>query len=90
MLAKQLPGHPECDVLSNVLALLSVKNVSPNTVSMVMDMAESLLITPDFEPTENESEVIVNNCVIPEAEQISDSTGTESRSLAVCTGVWFV
>ncbi|KAA0720706.1 Small subunit processome component 20 -like protein [Triplophysa tibetana] len=74
LLAKQRPGHPECDVLSNALALLSVQNVSPNTVSMVMDMTESLLITPDFEPTENESEVIVNNCVIPEAEQISDST----------------
>ncbi|KAI7792184.1 putative small subunit processome component 20-like protein [Triplophysa rosa] len=74
LLAKQRPGHSECDVLRNVFALLSVKNVSPNTVAVVMDMAESLLVTPDFEPTENEPEVIANNCVIPEAEQSSDST----------------
>lgn len=49
-------------------------------------MAESLLITPDFEPTENESELIVNNCVLPEAEQSSDSPGTESWAAPS----WFV
>lgn len=85
LLAKQRLDHPECDVLRNVFALLFVKNVHSNTVTMVMNMTESLLISPDFEPTENESELIVNNCVIPEAEQNYDSTGTESRAVVVFT-----
>lgn len=75
MLAKQRPGHPECDVLLNVFALLSSKNASASTVAMVMDIAESLLTTPDFEPKENETELIVNDCVIPES---CDASGTDS------------
>lgn len=75
LLAKQRPGHPECDVLLNVFALLSSKNASAITVAMVMDIAESLLTTPDFEPKENETELIVNDCVIPES---CDVSGTDS------------
>ncbi|XP_051544163.1 small subunit processome component 20 homolog [Myxocyprinus asiaticus] len=74
LLAKQRPGHPECDVLLNVFALLSAKHLSSNTTTMVMDIAESLLNTPDFIPTEKESELCVNDCVIPEHEQSSDIT----------------
>lgn len=75
LLAKQRPGHPECDVLLNVFGLLSSKNVTSLTVAMVIDIAESLLSTPDFEPKENETELIVNDCVIPES---CDVSGTES------------
>lgn len=75
LLAKQRPRHPECDVLLNVFALLSSKNASAITVAMVMDIAESLLTTPDFEPKENETELIVNDCVIPES---CDVSGTDS------------
>lgn len=75
LLAKQRPGHPECDVLLNVFALLSSKNTSPITVAMVMDIAETLLTAPDFEPKENEAELIVNDCVIPES---CDVSGTDS------------
>ncbi|XP_051974584.1 small subunit processome component 20 homolog [Xyrauchen texanus] len=74
LLAKQRPGHPECDVLLNVFALLSAKNMSANTTAMVIDIAESLLNTPDFIPTEEELELSVNDCVIPEPEQSSDIT----------------
>uniref|UniRef100_A0A4W5MI71 UTP20 small subunit processome component n=1 Tax=Hucho hucho TaxID=62062 RepID=A0A4W5MI71_9TELE len=48
LLAKQQSGHPECDVLLNVFALLSTKNVSTQTVAMVMDIAESLVTTKDL------------------------------------------
>lgn len=83
LLAKQRSGHPECDVLRNVFALLSAKNVSPNTVTMVMDIAECLLTTPNFEPMESESELIVNNCVIPEPDQSSDIASDIADSLTV-------
>lgn len=84
LLAKQRTGHPECDVLRNVFALLSSKNVSAITTAMVMDIAESLLTTPDYEPKENESELIVNDCVIPEPDQscdVSDSLTIGCRLL---------
>ncbi|XP_072529293.1 small subunit processome component 20 homolog [Salminus brasiliensis] len=74
LLAKQRPGHPECDVLLNVFALLSSKNVSPSTATMVMDICESLLNTPDFIPSEAEVELSVNQCAIPESAQSSDIT----------------
>ncbi|KAJ8381936.1 hypothetical protein SKAU_G00027140 [Synaphobranchus kaupii] len=67
LLGKQRPGHPECDVLLNVFALLAAKNVSPSTVAMVMDIAESLVTTPDFLPTENEAELAVNGVAVPES-----------------------
>ncbi|XP_053097705.1 small subunit processome component 20 homolog [Pangasianodon hypophthalmus] len=80
LLAKQRPNHPECDILLNVLALLSSKNVSPNTASMVMDISENLLNTPDFTPSETETELSVNGCVIPEPAPGSDDT-TESLTV---------
>ncbi|XP_030069682.1 small subunit processome component 20 homolog isoform X2 [Microcaecilia unicolor] len=52
LLAKQRPGHPECDVLTNVFALLSTKNITDATAITVMDMASSLLSSPDFETTD--------------------------------------
>ncbi|XP_062862543.1 small subunit processome component 20 homolog [Trichomycterus rosablanca] len=85
LLAKQRPGHPEHDILLNVFALLSSKNVSTNTAAMVMDVCESLLNTPDFVPSENETELNVSNCVIPEvasgSEIVEDSLSVGSRLL---------
>ncbi|KAK2893002.1 hypothetical protein Q8A67_012990 [Cirrhinus molitorella] len=84
LLAKQKPGHPEFDVLLNVFALLSSKNLSADTTAMVIDIAETLLTTPDYEPRENESELIVNDCVIPEPQLgcgDSDSLTIGSRLL---------
>ncbi|PNJ83230.1 UTP20 isoform 2 [Pongo abelii] len=52
LLAKQKPGHPECDILTNVFAILSAKNLSDATASIVMDIVDDLLNLPDFEPTE--------------------------------------
>ncbi|XP_028810161.1 small subunit processome component 20 homolog [Denticeps clupeoides] len=85
LLAKQRPGQPECDVLLNVFALLSAKNVSPTTAAMVMDIAESLLTTEDFVPVDAETELCVNGCVYPELEEGSgintDSLNLGSRLL---------
>uniref|UniRef100_W5LP94 UTP20 small subunit processome component n=1 Tax=Astyanax mexicanus TaxID=7994 RepID=W5LP94_ASTMX len=81
LLAKQRPDHPECDVLLNVFALLSAKNVSPSTASMVMDICESLLNTPDFVPSEAETELSVNQCVIPESDITTDSLTVGSKLL---------
>ncbi|TRY84423.1 hypothetical protein DNTS_032451, partial [Danionella cerebrum] len=78
LLAKQRPGHPECDVLLNVFALLSSKNVSATIVTMVINLAESLLTTPDFEAEANETELIVNDCVIPEPPSNWDSSDSLS------------
>uniref|UniRef100_A0A673WAK9 UTP20 small subunit processome component n=1 Tax=Salmo trutta TaxID=8032 RepID=A0A673WAK9_SALTR len=67
LLAKQQSGHPECDVLRNVFALLSAKNVSTQTVAMVMDIAESLVTTKDLLVTEGEeAELSVNGSVFPQ------------------------
>lgn len=80
LLGKQKPGHPECCVLLNVFALLSVKNASPKTIAMVMDIAESLLTTEDFVTmdTENEAEkeveLCVNDCVVPDLGGATDIT----------------
>uniref|UniRef100_A0A4W5L4R2 UTP20 small subunit processome component n=1 Tax=Hucho hucho TaxID=62062 RepID=A0A4W5L4R2_9TELE len=66
LLAKQQSGHPECDVLLNVFALLSTKNVSTQTVAMVMDIAESLVTTKDLLVSEREeAELSVNSSVFP-------------------------
>lgn len=64
MLAKQRPDHPECDILSNVFAVLSAKNLSEATSSLVMDIADSLLNSPDFEPKEQVSSLSVTDCVV--------------------------
>lgn len=74
LLAKQKPDHPECDILLNVFALLSSKNVSDKTATMVMDICENLLNTPDFTPSETETVLSVNGCVIPEPPPCSDDT----------------
>ncbi|XP_071408091.1 small subunit processome component 20 homolog [Pithys albifrons albifrons] len=64
LLAKQQPDHPECDILSNVFAVLSAKNLSEATSSVVMDIADSLLNSPDFEPTEQVSSLSMTDCVV--------------------------
>lgn len=64
LLAKQKPDHPECDILTNVFAVLSAKNLSEATSSLVMDIADSLLNSPDFEPTEQVSSLSVTDCVV--------------------------
>ncbi|XP_062339462.1 small subunit processome component 20 homolog [Osmerus eperlanus] len=66
LLAKQRPDHPECDILLNVFALLAAKNVSPATVAMVMDVAESLVTAADFVPSEGEAGLVVNGSVFPQ------------------------
>ncbi|XP_058164591.1 small subunit processome component 20 homolog isoform X1 [Dasypus novemcinctus] len=63
LLAKQKPGHPECDILTNVFAILSAKNLSEATASIVMDIADDLLNLPDFEPTETVLSLPVTGCV---------------------------
>ncbi|XP_030621601.1 small subunit processome component 20 homolog [Chanos chanos] len=79
LLGKQSPDHSERDILTNLFALLLAKNVSPATVSMVLDITESLLITPDYIPSEGEEELTVDNCVIPEPPQDSDiATGIKN------------
>ncbi|MBN3281355.1 UTP20 protein, partial [Polyodon spathula] len=72
LLAKQKPAEPECDILFNVFALLSAKNVSPSTVTVVMDIAENLLTIPDFKATETLTALTVNGCVIPESPEGTD------------------
>ncbi|XP_041833171.1 small subunit processome component 20 homolog [Melanotaenia boesemani] len=69
LLAKQRPDHPECDILLNVFALLSAKNVSPVTIAVVMDIAESLATLGDFVASESEAELSVNTCVFPQPEE---------------------
>uniref|UniRef100_A0A8C9QSH5 UTP20 small subunit processome component n=1 Tax=Spermophilus dauricus TaxID=99837 RepID=A0A8C9QSH5_SPEDA len=62
-LAKQKPEHPECDILTNVFAILSSKNLSDATANIVMDIVDDLLNLPDFEPTEAVSSLPVTGCV---------------------------
>ncbi|XP_003907076.3 small subunit processome component 20 homolog isoform X1 [Papio anubis] len=74
LLAKQKPGHPECDILTNVFALLSAKNLSDATATIVMDIVDDLLNLPDFEPTESVLNLLVTGCVYPGiAENIDES-----------------
>ncbi|XP_019587661.2 small subunit processome component 20 homolog [Rhinolophus sinicus] len=74
-LAKQKPGHPECDILTNVFAILSAKNLSEATASIVMDIADDLLTLPDFEPTETVLSLPVTGCVYPESADESITIG---------------
>lgn len=69
---KRRPGRPESDILLNVFALLSAKNVSPATIAMVMDIAESLVTTSDFVAKETELPLIVNGCVFPQPSEGSN------------------
>ncbi|KFO30298.1 Small subunit processome component 20 like protein [Fukomys damarensis] len=63
LLAKQKPGHPECDVLTNVFAVLSAKKLSEATASIVMDMVDDLLNLPDPEPSDTVPNLPVTGCV---------------------------
>ncbi|XP_056878552.1 small subunit processome component 20 homolog [Takifugu flavidus] len=85
LLAKQRPNQPECDVLRNVFALLSAKNTSLGTITMVMDIADSLATTDYSVGTEIEKELTVNDCVFPQPEEgaliSADTLGQGSRLL---------
>uniref|UniRef100_A0A8C3DQV7 UTP20 small subunit processome component n=1 Tax=Corvus moneduloides TaxID=1196302 RepID=A0A8C3DQV7_CORMO len=72
LLAKQQPDHPESDILSNVFAVLSAKNLSEATSSLVMDIADSLLNSPDFEPTEQVSSLSVTGCVVVVTGEVTE------------------
>ncbi|EHB06649.1 Small subunit processome component 20-like protein [Heterocephalus glaber] len=65
-LAKQKPGHPECDILTNVFAVLSAKNLSDATAGIVMNMIDDLLNLPDFEPSDTVPCLPVTGCVYAE------------------------
>ncbi|XP_036025597.1 small subunit processome component 20 homolog isoform X1 [Onychomys torridus] len=71
LLAKQKPGHPECDILTNVFAVLSAKNLSDATASIIMDIVDDLLNLPDFEPTETVPSLPITGCMFAE---VADST----------------
>lgn len=66
-LAKQKPGHPEYDILTNVFAVLSAKNLSDATAGIVMDMVDDFLNLPDFEPTDTVPSLPVTGCVYADA-----------------------
>ncbi|XP_059792731.1 small subunit processome component 20 homolog isoform X2 [Balaenoptera ricei] len=74
-LAKQKPGRPECDILTNVFAILSAKNLSEATASIVMEIADDLLSLPDFEPTETVLSLPVTGCVYTESADESITIG---------------
>ncbi|XP_006888591.1 PREDICTED: small subunit processome component 20 homolog [Elephantulus edwardii] len=76
LLAKQKPGHPECDILTNVFAILSAKNLSDATASIVMEIADDLLNLPDFEPTETVSNLPVTGCVYSDMAENADESLT--------------
>ncbi|XP_029455579.1 small subunit processome component 20 homolog [Rhinatrema bivittatum] len=74
LLAKQKPGHPGYDVLTNVFALLSTKNITEATAAIVMDVADSLLSSPDFEPTDTISSLPVTECVFSDFKGIPEAS----------------
>ncbi|XP_048404834.1 small subunit processome component 20 homolog [Stegostoma tigrinum] len=80
LLAKQHPDHPALDILSNVFALLSSKSIAELTATVVMDIVDSLLSTPDFSPTAPASILTVNDTTFPELS----STAGESASMGIC------
>ncbi|XP_048356593.1 small subunit processome component 20 homolog isoform X1 [Sphaerodactylus townsendi] len=71
LLAKQKPGHPECDILSNVFALLSAKNLCEATSEVVMDVTDNLLNTPDFEPSDHLCSLTVTDSVFVDVDETS-------------------
>ncbi|NWI16571.1 UTP20 protein, partial [Crypturellus soui] len=74
LLSKQKPGQPECDVLSNVFAVLSAKNLSEATANLVMDIADNLLNSPDFEPTEQLSSLTVTDCLAVDTGDVAEES----------------
>ncbi|KAM3588219.1 uncharacterized protein V6R79_024222 [Siganus canaliculatus] len=86
LLAKQRSNQPECGVLLNVFALLTARNASVATITMVMDIAESLATTENFVATEDETGLSVNGCVFPspaEGAVVSADSLTEGSRLLV-------
>uniref|UniRef100_A0A8D0GIN0 UTP20 small subunit processome component n=1 Tax=Sphenodon punctatus TaxID=8508 RepID=A0A8D0GIN0_SPHPU len=81
LLAKQRPGHPEYDILPNVFALLSSKSLCEATVSVVMDVADNLLNSPDFEPTDTVCTLTVTDCVFTDIDEMSGETPTMGTRL---------
>ncbi|XP_041442196.1 small subunit processome component 20 homolog isoform X2 [Xenopus laevis] len=81
LLGKQKPGQPDYDVLLNVFALLSTKNLSEATASLVIDVADNLLNSVDFEAAEDLSCLLVNDCVLPDVENINDESPTDGVRL---------
>ncbi|KAM8777268.1 small subunit processome component 20 homolog [Rhynchonycteris naso] len=75
LLAKQKPGHPEWDILTNVFAILSAKNLSDATASIVMDIVDDLLTLPEFEPTEAVPSLPVTGCTYAQSADESVTTG---------------
>lgn len=75
-LAKQKPGHPECDILTNVFEILSAKNLSDATASIVMDIVNDLLNLSDFEPTETVLSLPVTGCVYTDIAEDMDKSIT--------------
>ncbi|XP_040840145.1 small subunit processome component 20 homolog isoform X1 [Ochotona curzoniae] len=75
-LAKQKPGHPEYDILTNVFAILSAKNLSDATAGVVMDIVSDLLNIPDFEPTETVLSLPVTGCVYADVSEDMDESIT--------------
>ncbi|XP_062989767.1 small subunit processome component 20 homolog [Elgaria multicarinata webbii] len=71
LLAKQKPGHPEYDILSNLFALLSAKSLCESTAGVVMDVVDSLLNTDDFEPTDHLCSLTVAECVFVEVGEMT-------------------
>ncbi|XP_043565729.1 small subunit processome component 20 homolog isoform X2 [Chiloscyllium plagiosum] len=80
LLAKQLPDHPQLDVLTNVFALLSSKRIAEPTAVVVMDIVDSLLSMPDFSPTAQASVLTVNDTAFLEPSTIAG----ESASMGIC------
>uniref|UniRef100_H3CN87 UTP20 small subunit processome component n=1 Tax=Tetraodon nigroviridis TaxID=99883 RepID=H3CN87_TETNG len=82
LLAKQKPNQPEFNILRNVFGLLSARNASLVTITVVMDIADSLLSTEDFVGSETEKELTVNGCAFPQPEEVSlESLSQGSRLL---------
>lgn len=83
-MAKQKPNQPEFNILRNVFGLLSARNASLVTITVVMDIADSLLSTEDFVGSETEKELTVNGCAFPQPEG-----GALGRAGQPSVKVWF-
>ncbi|XP_053321012.1 small subunit processome component 20 homolog [Spea bombifrons] len=81
LLAKQKCGQPEHDVLLNVFALLSTKNVSEASASIIIDITDNLLNSPDFEASESVLCLVVNDYIIPEVTMENEETPTIGMKL---------
>lgn len=55
-----------------MFAVLSAKNLSEATSNLVMDIADSLLNSPDFEPTEQVSSLNVTDSVVLNTGEVTE------------------